>query len=132
MCIKDLILEKYVEHLNSKVEKYYNIYHFSMEPNHTSHNNEADAFKHAFMQAQLALWGGEYIAKMLGDFHEFQGNTSMGQSLGEYNMDNWNNEQGREIAKEIIHEYGAISTILSQKINDIIMYFVKIVFCDTI
>ena len=126
------IPKKYSSYIFDLTAKYQKIYGFKIGTGeHATHNNEADAFKHAFMQAQLALWGGEYIAKMLGDFHEFQGNTSMGQSLGEYNMDNWNNEQGREIAKEIIHEYGAISTILSQKINDIIMYFVKIVFCDT-
>lgn len=85
--------------------------------NHATWNNEADAFKHAFMQAQLTLWTGKHIAKGLGDFHEIQGNLTMGQSKGEYNMDNWNNEQGREIAKEIIQQYGPLATIPSQKID---------------
>ena len=35
-------------------------------------------------------------------------------------MDNWNNEQGREIAREIIHQYGPLATIPSEKINKII------------
>ena len=87
---------------------------------HVTWNNEADAFKHAYMQAQLSLWASKHIAKALGDFHEFQGNKTMGQSKEEYNMDNWNNEQGREIAREIIQQYGVLSTIPSQKINDII------------
>ncbi len=87
---------------------------------HATWNNEADAFKHAYMQAQLSLWTGKHISKTLGDFHEFQGNKTMGQSKEEYNMDNWNNEQGREIAREIIQQYGVLSTIPSQNINDVI------------
>ena len=35
-------------------------------------------------------------------------------------MDKWNNAQGREIAKEIILEYGTVATVPSRKINDII------------
>ena len=58
------------------------------------------------MQAQLALLGGKHLAKQLGDKHERDGNDKMGQSKEEFNMDNWNNAQGREIAKELIHEYG--------------------------
>ena len=58
------------------------------------------------MQAQLALFLGKHAAKVLGAFHEIQGNLFQGQDNGENNMDNWNNAQGREIAKELIHEYG--------------------------
>ena len=35
-------------------------------------------------------------------------------------MDLWNNHQGREIAKEIIREYGALQYPFSQKTKDII------------
>lgn len=87
---------------------------------HATWNNEADAFKHTYMQAQLTLLGGEHVAKYLGDKHEKYGNQKMGQSKGEENMDKWNNAQGREIAKEIIQEYGIGATIPSKKINDII------------
>lgn len=45
----------------------------------------------------------------------------MGQSRGENNMDLWNNQQGREIAREIVQQYGPVATIpFQQKINDII------------
>lgn len=72
------------------------------------------------MLAQLSSWLGKHLAKGVGDFHEFQGKVSMGQSPGENNMDNWNNQQGREIAKEIIYQYGPLATIPSKKVNDII------------
>lgn len=103
--------------------KYQKQYGFEMGTGeHATWNNEADAFKHTYMQAQLALWGGKHISKLLGDYHEYQGNKYMGQSKGEENMDQWNNAQGREIAKEIILEYGIGSTIPFQgdKINNII------------
>lgn len=100
---------------------YNDLYKFEMTTGkNATHNNEADAFKHAYMQAQLTLWFGKHISKVLGDFHEWQGNKNMGQPAKEYNMDNWNNQQGREIAKEILNEYGVMATIPSQKINDII------------
>jgi len=38
-------------------------------------NNESDAFKHTFMQAQLTLLGNKDMAKYLGDRHERDGNT---------------------------------------------------------
>lgn len=50
------IVDLYIKHLNKQVEHYWNIYHFDMTPNHISHNNEADAFKHCYMQAELTFW----------------------------------------------------------------------------
>ena len=54
---KKSTIEIFTQYINSKVEKYYNIYHFDMtyKGEHRSYNNEADAFKHTFMQAFLAL-----------------------------------------------------------------------------
>lgn len=54
---------------------------------HATWNNEADAFKHTFMQAQLALLGNEDIAKYLGDRHEKDGNTKHGQTKEEEQME---------------------------------------------
>ena len=119
--IFNYIPKKYSSYVFDATTKYQKKYGFDMGTGeHATWNNEADAFKHAYMQAQLSLWAGKHISKALGDFHEFQGNKTMGQSKEEYNMDNWNNEQGREIAREIIQQYGVLSTIPSQKINDII------------
>ena len=65
---------------------------------HATWNNEADAFKHAYMQWDLAYNHGENIAKILGDMHEKE---TPNTPLGERNMDLWNNAIGREIAKEM-------------------------------
>ena len=95
-----LIKKSYVKHLNKQVEKYWNIYHFDMNPNHTSHNNEADAFKHCFWQAEMTLFFGQKIAKFLGDKHEDRPDNPDNEKA----MDLHNNERGRiigEIVKTI-------------------------------
>ena len=113
--------KKYNNYIFDATTKYQKQYGFDIGTGaHATWNNEADAFKHTYMQAQLALWAGKHAAKFAGDFHEWQGNKDMGQSKGEENMDKWNNAQGREIAKEIILEDGAGATVPSRKINDII------------
>jgi len=65
---------------------------------HATWNNEADAFKHAYMQWDLAYNHGEKVAKALGDMHEKE---TPNAPLGERNMDLWNNAIGREIAQEM-------------------------------
>ena len=120
MCIKDLILEKYVEHLNSKVEKYYNIYHFSMEPNHTSHNNEADAFKHTYMSAELTVYLGSKIAYTIGKMHE---DNNKYNTPEEYNMDMHNNSKGIEIGKTI--KFGIFKKNLDDIIAEKVMQYMN-------
>ncbi|MBQ2643963.1 hypothetical protein IJG14_00140 [bacterium] len=105
--IFNFIPKKYGQYVLEKTLEYQKKYGFEVGAGkEATHNNEADAFKHTFMQAQLALLTGKHAAKFFGDFHEIQGNLFQGQGKGENNMDNWNNAQGREIAKELIHEYG--------------------------
>ena len=95
-------------------------YNFEIGKNNSTWNNEADAFKHTYMQALLTIRGNEKIAQKLGDSHEKSGNVK-GQPSGENNMDLWNNCKGREIGNEIIKEYGfQIKFYPNQKINDII------------
>lgn len=65
---------------------------------HSTWNNEADAFKHAYMQWYLSYYHGLPTAKLLGDFHEFE--TWNGPE-NERNMDFWNNSVGREIAQKM-------------------------------
>ena len=72
---------------------------------HATWNNEADAFKHTFMQAQLSLVVGDNASAIAGFIHELQGRFNK-QDKAEEQMDLWNNAQGREIAKEIWQEYG--------------------------
>ena len=70
---------------------------------HATWNNEADAFKHAFMQAYLYLRFDKNVSKSLGNFHEWE---TPNAPEGERNMDLWNNAIGREVAYEINDKYG--------------------------
>lgn len=100
--------------------KYQKKYNFHIGENNSTWNNEADAFKHTYMQAILTVRGNDKIAKNLGDNHE-KGGINRGQPLNENNMDLWNNAKGREIGNEIIKEYGLESKFYTnEKINDII------------
>ena len=71
----------------------------------STHNNEADAFKHTYMQWYMVENFGEFIAKFYGNLHEY--NDTPNAPKGERNMDLWNNSVGREIARELNknHEY---------------------------
>lgn len=70
---------------------------------HATWNNEADAFKHAFLAAYMSLRWNEYSSKFIGDFHEME---TPNAPKSERNMDLWNNSIGREIANEIREELG--------------------------
>ena len=89
-----LFKKSYTNHLDKKVEKYYKIYNFSMEPNHTSHNNEADAFKHTYMSAELTIFLGVDFANKIGLLQE---ETNSRNVDAERAMDLFNNEVGRKI-----------------------------------
>ena len=115
-----LLKKYYGKQVINDVTYYQPQYGFDMGQNNDSTwNNEGDAFKHTYMQTQLALLGGKNFAKLLGDGHEQDG-INRGQPSGEENMDLWNNSQGRQIAKEIIREYGALQNPFSQRTKDII------------
>ena len=92
------IKKAYVKHLNAQVEKYWNIYHFDMSPNHTSHNNEADAFKHCYWSAEMTLFLGQTIANKIGVWWEDRNEQNTPEERA---MDLHNNEVGREIGKQI-------------------------------
>ncbi|MBR6127987.1 hypothetical protein IKQ21_09915 [bacterium] len=80
--------------------KYQKIYGFNMGTGeHGTHNNDADAFKHAFMQAYATICVNRAWAKFGGDIHEFV--EGFGDSLDERNMDLWNNSIGREVAHDL-------------------------------
>lgn len=77
-----------------------------------THNNEADAFKHAYMSWHLSWYYGEDKAKELGDIHE---NETPNAPNYERNMDLWNNEIGREIAYEMKKNLGDDADILGEE-----------------
>ena len=102
----------YVKYLDEKVEKYWNIYHFDMEPNHTSHNNEGDAFKHTFMAADLTTLLGEDIARKICILQE---DSNPHNPPAERNMDLHNDEWGIKIGLEVVDEVKTIKDLLREK-----------------
>ena len=79
---------------------------------HEFWNNEADAFKHAFGSADMVLNMG-YLGSFIGGLHhEFK---TKNNPYGEWNMDSWNNNEGRKIADEIKKEYGKTFDRLSDR-----------------
>ncbi|MDD3594635.1 MAG: hypothetical protein PHX18_08415 [Candidatus Gastranaerophilales bacterium] len=113
----------YGNEIYEKTKKYQKQYGFKIgKGKQDTWNNESDAFKHTFMQADLALKTTAGISKFLGDWHESKGRKT-GQNPKEENMDKWNNAIGREIAQEIENEIDSITIkylILNNKMDDIV------------
>ena len=106
----------------NKTMKYQKKYNFKSDsdPKKATWNNEADAFKHTFMQAVLSMRYNETFSHILGDKHEIDGRRR-GQDPGEENMDLWNNEIGRNIAKEIKNKIKGKERLYSkEQIEDMI------------
>ncbi len=87
--------------------------------NNDAHNNEADAFRHAYMQSILAQRNNPFVSKTISNFHEIKGNWN-GQDPREANMDIWNNQQGQQIYDEIRREYSNFNKLSEQQRKDII------------
>lgn len=66
-------------------------------------NNEADAFKHAYMQACLSIESNNLFSGAIGYYHELEGKETY---KGERNMDLWNNKIGRDVVKGLKRDYG--------------------------
>ena len=107
-----LFKKTYIKHLDKQVEKYWNVYHFNMDPNHTSHNNEGDAFKHAFMAAELAALLGEDITRKICILQE---DTNPDNPPAERHMDLHNDEWGIKIGLEVAEESRSIIDVLQEK-----------------
>lgn len=88
-----------------KTWEYQKKYGFKTSPrkDHEFWNNEADAFKHTFGSADMYFNEGNWGSILGGIYHE---NETPNNPYYEWNMNSWNNAQGREIAKEIEKEYG--------------------------
>ncbi|MBQ3641148.1 hypothetical protein II906_04375 [bacterium] len=68
--------------------------------------------------ADVYLKYGNVVSKTAGIGHEWEQYKNPPE---EWNMDSWNNNQGIEIAKEMIRDYGdSLSTISPEQRNDII------------
>ena len=99
--------------------KYQKKYGFEIGNNNSAWNNESDAFRHAYMQAILSKRYSTIPALVAGYLHEKQG-QNRGQDPREFNMDSWNNEQGRLIYNEIRREYPHFKSIPENLQKDII------------
>ena len=71
--------------------QYFNNHIRKIDPDKDGHNNELDAFRHAYVSGVFAMKYGTYISKKLGDHHE-EANPN---PESERNMDEWNNNVGR-------------------------------------
>ena len=109
----------YIE-LDKKTWYYQRKFGFEVNPRkgHEFWNVEADAFKHAFGSANMYFKYGEIINTSACIVNEWQ---ICKNPQREWNMDAWNDNQGYEIAKEILKEYGAeFQKMPEQKRDDIV------------
>lgn len=112
--------KEFNEEMVRKTWEYQKKFGFETSPRqgHEFWNNEADAFKHAFGSADMALDMGQLGSIIGGIYHEKQ---TKNNPYGEWNMDSWNNNEGRKIAEEIKKEYGKNFAKLSDKEKDAII-----------
>lgn len=120
------IMKNYIKNISRKTfnkivlnatEKAQKKYGFKMGTGeHATWNNEADAFKHAYMQWFLGFYFNDAKARELGDMHE---NETPYAPFGERNMDLWNNAIGREIALEMRKCHVSATRLSEENISDI-------------
>lgn len=75
------------------------------------HNNDVDAFRHAYVSGVLTQKFDDITANILGQLKELEGDIKRNQSDEEKNMDLWNNHVGRQ--------YGQKTNSKSQLLNRI-------------
>ena len=109
----------FTQEMLSDTIKYHKRYGFDIGQNNIAWNNEADAFRHAYMQSIMANRYGTLPTKTVSYGHEFVGKIK-GQDPREYNMDMWNNQQGQQIYNEIRREYPNFNKLSEQQQKDII------------
>ena len=66
----------------------------------TAHNNDVDAFRHAYVSGVYTQKFGDYVADTLGKINEIKGDLK-DQPDSERNMDLWNNKVGRDYGNTV-------------------------------
>ena len=109
--------KEFNDEMVQKTWYYQKKYGFETNPRkgHEFWNVEADAFKHTFGSALMYFKYGNLGSTIGGIHHE---NSTPNNPYNEWNMDSWNNNKGREIAKEIEKEYGKNFYNMSQQKRD--------------
>ena len=107
--------EDFNKYIHNETVKYQRQYGFEMGTGeHATWNNEADAFKHAYMQAVLSIDNNDSVSAIAGYHHEIFGKETIN---GERNMDLWNNKIGREIVQDMRREYGDSWQYMSEEMK---------------
>lgn len=65
-----------------------------------AHNNDVDAFRHAYVSGVITQEYGAFEANILGQLNEIRGDIKHNQPESEKNMDLWNNAVGRKYGKK--------------------------------
>ena len=91
---------KFEDKMMDYARYYQKLYKFNGKDNF--HNDEGDAFKHAFGSAYMVLTMGSLGGFAGGIKHEYDEEKNPPKEL---NMDLWNNRKGRDIAEEIKKEF---------------------------
>lgn len=111
-CVKNIIALKnnkelqkeFNNEVDKKTKEYQKVYNCQIgSGKYSTWNNEADAFKHAYMSAILSIRYGELSSVTAGLKHEIE-NLLDGNKKSETNMDLHNNYEGYKIAREIKKE----------------------------
>ena len=93
-------------------------YDLKTNPNKPGWNDELDAFRHAYMQADLSNKYGSKAAKFLGDIHEnIYDKLFTIQPHKEKNMDLWNNNIGRQVSNEVDKQTKILKNLTSPQIR---------------
>lgn len=66
----------------------------------TAHNNDVDAFRHAYVSGSFTIKYNNLAANILGQLNEIKGNLNE-QPKEEENMDLWNNKVGRQYGEKV-------------------------------
>lgn len=103
------IQKSYDNHIVGLTKKYQKKYNFDMK-NSSTHNNQADAFKHAFLSAEGSCFGSNSLSFAGGWSHEISGFIHK-QPMSEFFMDSTNNEIGRRIGLEVKKELGHVNKL---------------------
>lgn len=99
-------------------EQYAKKYDLKTNSHKPGWNDELDAFRHAYMQADLTNKYGSKTAKFLGDIHEnIYDKVFTIQPHKEKNMDLWNNNIGRQVSKEVDKQTEIFKNITSPQIR---------------
>lgn len=96
---KQFFENQFNRYIVNKVNHYQKKYGFDMQ-NGSTHNNEADAFKHTFASALVSIEESSTAAFGGGWYHEI---TNKNNNWDELRMDTNNNKVGREIANKMRH-----------------------------